>query len=229
MRLDKFIANNTALTRRQVHRAVRSGLVSVDGETVSDVSMKVTDAMHVLNDGRPVLARLPLYLMLNKPQGVVCATSDPEHQTVMDLIQDDDRKGLHMAGRLDIDTTGLVLLTDDGDWSHRIASPRKGCGKIYLVGLAEPLPEEAAALLRQGILLRNEKKPTQPADVERVSDKEIRLTIREGKYHQVKRMLAAVGNRVISLHRERIGVIELDAGLDSGEYRALTPDEISSV
>lgn len=229
IRLDKYIANNSQLSRRQVQRAARAGEISVDGVIVTDVAMKVAEDVRVMCDGVIVLTRSPLYLMLNKPRGVVCAATDPEHPTVMDLIGDNKREGLHVAGRLDIDTTGLVLLTDDGDWSHRITSPRKGCGKVYCVDLAEPLTEDAAEQLREGIVLRSEKKPTQPADIERVSEKKIRLTIREGKYHQVKRMLAAVGNRVVTLHREQIGAIKLDPQLDERAYRALTTEEVKSV
>ncbi|WP_049097636.1 16S rRNA pseudouridine(516) synthase RsuA, partial [Klebsiella michiganensis] len=135
----------------------------------------------------------------------------------------------HAAGRLDIDTTGLVLMTDDGQWSHRITSPRHHCEKTYLVTLENPLDESTAEQFAKGVQLHNEKDLTKPAVLEVVTPTEVRLTISEGRYHQVKRMFAAVGNHVVGLHRERIGDIALDASLAPGEYRPLTAEEIASV
>jgi 16S rRNA pseudouridine516 synthase len=163
--------------------------------------------------------------MLNKPQGVICATTDPGHRTVLDLLDVENKKGLHPAGRLDIDTTGLVLISDDGDWSHRITAPRHKCPKTYRVTLAEPLEEQVAAQFAEGIALHNEEKKTQPATLEILSPTEVRLTIGEGKYHQIKRMFAAVGNHVVALHREAIGALQLDEALAPGEYRQLSEEE----
>jgi 16S rRNA pseudouridine516 synthase len=134
-----------------------------------------------------------------------------------------------VAGRLDIDTTGLVLLTDDGDWSHRITSPRHRCSKTYRAVLAEPLDESAVTRFAEGLLLRNEGKKTLPAELELLSPTEARLTLSEGRYHQVKRMFAALGNRVVALHRERIGAVALDAGLQPGQWRELTAQEIAAL
>jgi 16S rRNA pseudouridine516 synthase len=136
---------------------------------------------------------------------------------------------LHFAGRLDVDTTGLVLLTDDGKWSHRITSPKHKCDKTYYVWLADPVGEDYAERFKQGIELRNEREATLPAKLDVITEHEVRLTIREGKYHQVKRMFAALGNKVEALHRERIGDIVLDEELEPGEYRYLTEQEINSV
>jgi len=136
---------------------------------------------------------------------------------------------LHAAGRLDIDTTGLVLLTDDGQWSHRITSPRHHCEKTYRVTLESPISDDTAAQFTAGVQLHNEKSLTKPAQLEVITPTDVRLTLSEGRYHQVKRMFAAVGNRVIELHRERIGDIVLDEDLEPGEYRALTEDEIASI
>jgi 16S rRNA pseudouridine516 synthase len=132
------------------------------------------------------------------------------------------------VGRLDIDATGLVLITDDGDWSHRVTSPRHKVPKSYRVTLENPLSEEAAASLRAGVALRNEPRRCAPAELERLADNVWRVTITEGKYHQVKRMFAAVGNRVLALHRERIGNVALDPELAPGEHRPLTADEIAA-
>lgn len=163
--------------------------------------------------------------MLHKPAGVVSATEDTEHRTVLDLIDHPHRHTLHVVGRLDKDTTGLLLLTNDGDWSHRISAPKHHVPKTYLATLAWELSEAGAQALRAGVQLHGEKGLTKPAEVEILPEKQARVTISEGKYHQVKRMFAAVGNRVEALHRERIGGLVLDAELSSGEWRALLTQE----
>ena len=167
--------------------------------------------------------------MLNKPHGYVCSTDDPDHPTILYFLDEPVAHKLHAAGRLDIDTTGLVLMTDDGQWSHRITSPRHHCEKTYLVALESPLAEGTAELFAKGVQLHNEKDLTKPAVLEVITPTEVRLTISEGRYHQVKRMFAAVGNHVVGLHRERIGDIQLDESLAPGEYRPLTEAEIASV
>jgi 16S rRNA pseudouridine516 synthase len=166
--------------------------------------------------------------MLHKPIGYVSATVDSDHPTVLDLLDEPNKQALHIAGRLDIDTTGLVLITDDGQWSHRVMSPRHECQKTYHVILAAALVPDAEERLQAGILLNSEKQLTKPAMLERLNSNEVRLTISEGKYHQVKRTFAALDNRVTDLHRERIGAITLDQSLAPGAYRALTEAEINS-
>ncbi|MCW8994509.1 MAG: pseudouridine synthase, partial [Psychromonas sp.] len=133
------------------------------------------------------------------------------------------------AGRLDADTTGLTLITDDGQWSHQITSPRRKCAKRYRVTLAQPLADNAVERFKEGIQLKSENQPCLPATLIRLSETEVLLTISEGKYHQVKRMFAALGNHVISLHREQIGKIELDKNLAAGEWRYLTEDEVNNI
>jgi 16S rRNA pseudouridine516 synthase len=165
--------------------------------------------------------------MLHKPADYVCSTDDPLHPTVLALLDMADRRDLHTAGRLDLDATGLVLVTDDGAWSHRVTSPRHPRPKVYRVELAEPLTEAAAEQLRTGVHLHGERRPTRPAQVEALSERQVQLTIEEGRYHQVKRMFAAVGNRVLTLHRERIGCVALDPGLAPGEWRPLTAEEVA--
>ena len=169
------------------------------------------------------------YLMMNKPAGVVSATTDSDHPTALDLLPSDVTRNLHIAGRLDADTTGLLLLTTDGKWSHRVTSPRTDCPKTYRVTLSEPLTDAAAQQLERGVELHNDPKPTRPAGVKVLEERIIELTISEGRYHQVKRMLAAVGNHVDALHRLRIGKVELDTALGPGEYRELTPEEKDSL
>ncbi|MET0029008.1 MAG: 16S rRNA pseudouridine(516) synthase RsuA [Candidatus Thiodiazotropha sp.] len=226
LRLDRYLSNATALTRSQAHKALRSGRVSVDGKTIKQGAFQIAQDAKVFLDGQPVAAPGSRYLMLHKPLGVVCATEDPTHRTAIDLLDLPNPQGLHFAGRLDIDATGLVLITDDGQWSHRITSPSKQCAKTYLATLASAIPETALERIRNGILLRGERHPTAPAQADRLNDTQVRLTITEGRYHQVKRLFAAVDNRVVSLHRESIGELRLDAALTPGSYRALSVDEI---
>ena len=152
---------------------------------------------------------------------------DPEHPIVFTLLDEPLVERLHTVGRLDLDTTGLLLLTDDGQWSHRISSPKHHVAKTYRVWTADPIPQSAIAQFAEGVMLRNEKNATLPAELEIVSETEALLTIHEGRYHQVKRMFAAIGNKVEKLHREQIGSFKLGADLAEGEYRYLTPEEVA--
>ncbi|WP_207062546.1 16S rRNA pseudouridine(516) synthase RsuA [Motiliproteus sp. SC1-56] len=227
-RLDRFVSQGTSLSRSQARKAIVGGRVTVDGERVRDAAFAVTPNAKVALEGEVLCLRKPLYLMLNKPAGVVSATRDGEHMTVLDLLPPALREGLHPAGRLDRDTTGLVLLSDDGDWTHRVTAPRRQCTKRYRVTLAEPLVADAEARFAAGLLLRNDPKPTRPATLERVDNRHALVSISEGRYHQVKRMFAALGNRVVALHRDRIGTLSLDPALKPGEYRPLTEQEVNS-
>lgn len=229
MRLDKYLCESTDLTRSQARSALLSGEVTVNGEVIKR-------GTHVVRDGDEVkweddvLAIIGLrYLMLNKPAGYECTLRNSQYPPVMSLLDVDKRDRLHTVGRLDVDTTGLILITDDGQWTHRIISPRHRCDKVYLATLAEPLSENAEAMFAAGILLEGEDKPTLPAVLEQVDERCARLTIQEGKYHQVRRMFASLGNLVVALHRERIGPVSLDADLQPGESRYLTPAEVADL
>ena len=168
-----------------------------------------------------------LYEVITKPKGYVCTNDDPVHPCVTRLLRDiANAHDLHAAGRLDVDTTGLVLLTNDGQWSHRVTSPRKQCGKTYHVWLADPVANDTRNRFAQGIMLKNEKQLTRPAQLTLINSTEASLIIHEGKYHQVKRMFAAEGNKVVRLHRDAIGSLALDDELAEGEYRFLTESEI---
>jgi 16S rRNA pseudouridine516 synthase len=216
------------MPRSEAVKVIRWGQVLVDGVKITKTSTHIDPVSEVLLAGEKLVLPGDIYLMLHKPQGVVSATEDPEHRTVLDLIDHPHRHTLHMVGRLDKDTTGLLLITNDGDWSHRITAPRSHVPKTYLATLAEPLTEMAAKQLRVGVQLHGEKALTKPAEVEILSGQQVRMTIHEGKYHQVKRMFAAVGNRVEGLHRERVGELALDEQLPPGEWRALNPLEKAS-
>lgn len=229
MRLDKFIAEQTGLTRSQAAKALKSGVVSVNEEIEKSGARKVSAEDTIRYEGE-LLKWLEggQYFMLYKPQGYVCSHDDGEYPTVFQFFDYPLMNKLHTAGRLDVDTTGLVLLTDDGQWSHRITSPKHHCEKTYLVTLADPVEAFYAQQLAEGILLRGEKEPCLPAKMEILDDYNVNLTISEGRYHQVKRMFAALGNKVEALHRWRIGDIVLDESLEEGEYRALSDKEIGS-
>ncbi|MCX8966784.1 16S rRNA pseudouridine(516) synthase RsuA [Erwinia psidii] len=230
MRLDKFLSQQLEISRAIAGRELRARKVTVDGEVVRDGAFRLSPENEVAYDGNPLQLQIgPRYFMLNKPQGYVCSTDDPDHPTVLYFLDEPAAYKLHAAGRLDIDTTGLVLMTDDGQWSHRITSPRHHCEKTYLVTLESPLSADTAEKFTAGVQLHNEKDLTKPALLEVIGASQVRLTISEGRYHQVKRMFAAVGNHVVALHRERIGGIKLDAELQPGEYRMLTAEEIASV
>lgn len=230
-RLDRWLAHRSELSRQDVRLAVKNGWVQVNGELATRVEQRILPDDEVLLDDVRIANTASRYLMVNKPAGYLCANEDSEHPLVVDLLADEvNAQALQMVGRLDLDATGLVLLTDDGQWNHRVTAPARHCEKTYRVKLAQPLDEVAMVALQQGVLLRGENKPTRPAHILRTEDpRVIFLTISEGRYHQVKRMLSAVGNHVEALHRERIGTIVLDPALAPGEYRALTLDEVANV
>ncbi|WP_408900072.1 16S rRNA pseudouridine(516) synthase RsuA [Photobacterium piscicola] len=228
MRLDKFLGTTLGITRREAGKLLRDKMIEVDGEIVRSASFSVGDDNNVEFNGRPLRLQGPRYFMLNKPQGFVCSHVDDFNPTVFVLFDEVSPEKMHVAGRLDSDTTGLTLLTDDGQWSHRITSPRHVCEKVYFVETADPIVAENIAQFEAGVQLNGEKELTRPAKLEIVGEREGVLTITEGKYHQVKRMFAAVGNRVVGLHRERVGTVELDEDLEPGQYRPLTDEEIAS-
>lgn len=229
MRLDKFLAENTGLTRSQATKALRQNEVMLNGEIVKNGALKVSAADQIHFAGRLLdWVEQGQYFMLYKPQGYVCSNDDGDYPTIYQFFDYPLAIKLHSAGRLDVDTTGLVLLTDDGQWSHRVTSPKHHCEKTYLVTLADPVESHYQQACEQGILLRSEKTPTKPAKLEIIDDYNVNLTISEGRYHQVKRMFAALGNKVVALHRWKIGDIELDTRLDEGEFRSLTEVEINT-
>jgi 16S rRNA pseudouridine516 synthase len=229
IRLDKAVSQVTDLSRAEVKRAAKEQRITVNGEINTDPAAKVYPTDTLCLDDEPLLEPGPRYFMLHKPLGTVSATKDSEHPTVLDLLDEPNKQKLHIAGRLDIDTTGLIILTDDGQWSHKITSPRHHCEKTYYAHLAEGIDASAVEKFARGVWLDGDKKRTKPAKLEILFRNEVRITIGEGRYHQVKRMFAALGNRVLELHRERIGDIYLDDSLEPGEYRPLTPQEIASV
>ena len=183
MRLDKYLTTVTNLTRAECRRVLKSSTVTVDGLRVTDPSIHVDQRAEVAIDGEVLRTAIARYFMLNKPSGYVSATKDREHLTVLEWFDEDNLDKLHIAGRLDIDTTGLLLLTDDGQWSHKITSPKHKCEKTYRVWLVDAIQADYVEKFAQGIELRNEREPTLPARLEVVNEaeNEVLLSIAEGK------------------------------------------------
>ncbi len=229
MRLDKFICRCTDLSRSDAKKYLKRGAVLVNGETIKDAAHQVYEESDVSLAGNKLSFASARYIMLHKPLDCICSNVDEGYPSILHLVDVPRAFDLHIAGRLDADTSGLVLITDDGQWSHKITSPKKNCHKRYRVQLSRPLREDATELFKQGVQLQNEANLTRPAVLEVLSAQEVLLTISEGKYHQVKRMFAAIGNRVVGLHREQIGDIILDDELQLGQWRFLTDIEINSI
>lgn len=229
MRLDKYISNQTPLSRSEAVKAIRNGKVTVDDHCIRDPKTHVNENNSSVElEGQSVSYRKNIYLMLNKPVDYISSTDDPRHQTVLDLLPEEYAcRNPFPCGRLDIDTTGLVLLTDDGPWGHNITSPKKKCFKTYIVATLRNLSEDEALKIKEGVFLDGDERITKPAKLKKLDDCKYELQISEGRFHQVKRMMESIGNKVMKLHRQAIGPIALDSDLKLGEYRELTEEEIS--
>ena len=230
MRVDRFLSNLPRFNRKQVRLLLVERRVSVDGVAVSDPHHEVRAFSRVCVDDEVLQAGKPArYFMLHKPKGCVSATADPQHPTVLDFLDEPDKDELHIAGRLDFNTTGLMLITNDGQWSRRLTQPQTKLPKVYRVETEQDIGADYAATFAQGLYFAFEDLTTQPAELVLLGARTARLSIIEGRYHQVKRMFGHFDNKVVGLHRERMGPLVLDAALAPGEYRALTDDEIRMV
>ncbi len=229
-RLDKYISTQTTLSRRDATTAIRRGRIAVDGVVWRDPSKKLDPASAAVTlDGQAVNYRRYIYIMMNKPAGILCVSRDPHAPTVVDLLPAEWRaRGLFPAGRLDKDTTGMVLLTDDGDYAHRMLAPKKHVPKRYLASLDAPADEAVCEAFRNGMTLGNGE-VCLPADCELAEGCDAIVTLHEGKYHQVKRMFAACGRHVERLHRLSMGGLALDPSLGAGEFRLLDETEAMTV
>ncbi len=226
MRLDKFICKSTDLTKTDAVNYIQKGRVVVNGSVIVDESTQVHENNEIRLDNETLTARAFRYLVMHKPAGTICSNIDELYPSLFNYLNIDNVSELHIAGRLDADTTGMVLITDDGRWSFNITNPTKKCHKVYRVGLSRDISDSVIKKFEQGVQLQGENGLTAPAILEILSAREALLTITEGKFHQVKRMFASVGNRVVSLHRESIGSVNLD--VDIGQWRYLTPEEVMS-
>lgn len=229
MRLDKFLCDTAGLTRTEAKNAVKKGQIAVNGQVQKAADFKVKENTDTVTfQGKPLSYAAFHYYMLHKPAGVITATEDKKESTVMDILREEKVKNLFPVGRLDKDTEGLLLITDDGELAHNLLSPKKHVDKEYLVKVRDSISEDDCRKLSEGVDIGDEK-PTAPAKVERVAEKEILLTIREGRFHQVKRMLQAVGNEVLYLKRLSMGSLRLPKDLEKGAYRPLSEDEIYKI
>ncbi|MEY3014606.1 MAG: hypothetical protein RIT45_3341 [Pseudomonadota bacterium] len=231
MRLDRLISQHCGLPRRQVGAVIRAGRVEIDGVVVRNPAVHVaTSADLVLLDGKPVRQPAELVLMMHKPPGVISATTSDEHETVIDRVPESLRhKRLAPAGRLDKDTTGLLLLCTDGGLQHLVTHPRRKLEKAYIATLRPgTLEPDAEARFADGMTLADGT-PCRPAGLERLADDRVRVTLTEGRFHQVKRMLGHCGGHVVALHRERIGPLWLDPVLGPGEVRPLSDAELAAL
>jgi 16S rRNA pseudouridine516 synthase len=227
MKLDRLLAKHDAMGRNRARQAVIERRVRVDGETATRIDQEVDRFSLVELDG--IVIREPerlLHIMVHKPVGVVSATTDAEHRTVIDLIDDPDKASLHLVGRLDCNTSGLVLLTNDGRWSKALMNPAHKVPKVYLVETRDPIPPEAVAAFAEGFYFHTEDLTTLPAELEILGERKARLTLHEGRYHQIKRMFHRTGNRVTALHRVSVGGIVLPENLKAGEWRELKHEEV---
>ncbi len=233
IRLDKLLADAGYGSRSQVRQRIRKGQVTVDGAPAKGGEQKVDpDTQQILCEGQPVSYFLYEYFLLNKPAGVVSAVTDARDKTVVELIEEQKRRDLFPVGRLDKDTEGLLLITNDGNLANRLLSPGRHVEKTYYAEVDGPVTELDVSLFAQGLDI-GEPRRTLPARLEIQESGEalsrVRLTITEGKYHQVKRMFQAVGRRVLFLKRLSMGPLELDPGLAPGEYRRLTQAEVEAL
>lgn len=229
IRLDKLLSETTAYTRSQLKQIIKSGRVSVNGTAVTAPETKLDPTCALIElDGESVSYAKFHYFMLNKPAGILSATDDRKQKTVIELFPEEMRRRLFPVGRLDKDTTGLLLVTDDGDFAHKVISPRSEIVKTYRAVTSEPVNDADIEAFRQGIVLADGTKCL-PAGLETLPDGSCLVRVYEGKYHQVKRMLASRSKPVIELKRLSIGALELDEKLLPGEFRQLTENELCSV
>ncbi|MCR5451890.1 MAG: rRNA pseudouridine synthase [Lachnospiraceae bacterium] len=229
MRLDKYLADMGIGSRSFVKEIIKKGKVTVNGELIKSASVSVLESDTVFVNGEQVKYQTHEYYMLNKPADVISATSDDNQKTVMDLFPKERRRDLFPIGRLDKDTVGLLIITNDGALAHELLSPKKHVDKVYYVKTEGLITEEDIAAFKNGLILKNEEK-TMPAKLEIISPGEISeayVTIKEGKYHQVKRMFAACGKKVIYLKRISMGGLLLDQTLKEGEWRELLAEELA--
>lgn len=231
MRLDRFLSGQLSISRADAKELIKKRLVTVNGETAKLFDMKIDPvSAAVCAEGKLVAYREHIYIMLNKPAGTVCATRDRLTETVLELIPPElRRQGLFPAGRLDKDTVGFVLITDDGVFAHEILSPKKHVNKKYFAVLEKNIRPQDIEAFKSGIVIDGGERCL-PAELE-VTEKpnEVFITIREGMYHQIKRMAEAADNRVLYLKRVSIGGLKLDAGLAEGECREITPEELELI
>ena len=228
MRLDRFLSNLPRFNRQDARQLISQGRIRLDDLECRDAQAEVREFSRVQMDDELLQAgKAARYFMLHKPVGVVSATCHPEHRTVLDLLDEPDKDDLHLAGRLDLNTSGLLLISNDGLWTRRLTLPGSKQPKVYRVQTEQPITDEYIEVFARGLYFAYEDLTTLPAELEILDSHSARLTLHEGRYHQVKRMFGHFQNKVIGLHRERIGPLEL-GDLPPGHYRALSAEEVAA-
>ena len=232
-RLDRLISEFCQINRKKVRLILAQKRVYVDGQLAIDIDQIVDQFSYVVMDNKVLQNKTAHYIMLNKPIGVVCATKDEQHKTVLDLLSGQFKQkiidDLHIVGRLDLNTSGLVLLTNDSRWSERLTAPEHKVNKCYQVVLENPLTPEYIEAFAQGMYFPYEKITTKPVALRIISPFQAIVTLTEGRYHQIKRMFGRFRNPVMALHRESIGNLILDEHLAPGQSRELSPEEVRSI
>lgn len=224
-RLDRFLITRAGMNPREVRPLLATGRVRVDGVPATGISQVIDEFSRVQLDECVLQARQGVYIMLHKPVGVVSATRDAKHRTVIDLLARADRDSLHIAGRLDYNSSGLLLLTNDGRWSRRLNAPANDVPKRYLVTLEQPVTADYIKAFAQGMFFPYEGITTRPAQLRIIDSHTAEVVLFEGRYHQIKRMFGRFRNRVVTLHRLAVGNLALDPALAPGQYRELTQRE----
>ncbi|HWV14574.1 MAG TPA: 16S rRNA pseudouridine(516) synthase [Cellvibrio sp.] len=237
-RLDRFISVKTGINRKQVRALLAQSRVAVDGCWARDIHQSINEFTHITLDGQVLQAKTPVYVMMNKPLGVVSATLDAKNKTVIEVLNENlsdamaeamDTRELHIVGRLDFNTSGLLLLTNDGRWSRRVTAPEQKIAKLYRVTLANPIAENYIQAFAEGMYFPYEDITTKPAKLEIISDYVAEVSLVEGRYHQIKRMFGRFQNPVVELQRLAIGNVMLDPALAAGESRMLSAWEVENI
>jgi 16S rRNA pseudouridine516 synthase len=228
-RLDRFISEQLGINRRDVRPLLAQKRVLVDGDLATDMNQVIDDFSHVICDDRVLRANKPVYVMMNKPIGVVSATKDEQHKTVVDLLDRPDKEQLHIVGRLDFNSSGLLLLTNDGRWSRQLSAPENKVTKLYRVTLDKPVTEDYIQAFAEGMYFPFEGITTRPAKLCILSECEAEVTLTEGRYHQIKRMFGRFNNEVLTLHRLAVGQLSLDSELSPAQSRELTNWEANHI
>jgi len=228
-RLDRFMSRHLGIKRQKIRLLLAQGRILVDGCVARDAQQTVHQFSHIIFDEQVLQDHKPCYVMMNKPKGVVSATKDQRHKTVIDLLKRKDRYKLHIAGRLDFNSTGLILLSNDGRWSRELSIPENKIYKCYRIEVENPLDESYIRAFSQGIYFNYEGITTRPAVLNIISSHVCEVSLTEGRYHQIKRMFGHFQNAVLELHRQSVGNLILDQNLLPGQSRELSKSEINNI
>ncbi len=228
-RIDRFISQTLSVKRRDIKGMLAQGRVQVDNDIIRDADLRIHEFSRIVVDGDVLQNRVPVHVIMNKPVGVVSATKDDQHTTVVDLMDRPDKAQLHIVGRLDLNSSGLLLLTNDGRWSRQLSLPETKVSKVYRVTLKNPLSEDYVQAFAEGMYFPYENITTRPARLKIIDEYTAEVTLVEGKYHQIKRMFGRFRNPVLALHRLSVGNLTLDETLLSGQSRNLTVSELSEL